>query len=281
MKRAIFAACLLFAVVFSHAQDRGDVISFLEANGVLFVDHRTHYDAAWSLLLLSGAPLEVYYGLLGLGVAVEPDMLHQGASPLVSAIRRNNAEAVEFFLRHGADPHRRQGNGRLPIHAAASGGSARIIEILIESGASPNATETRQGSTPLHEVVRSRSTLDAMDHAERIRVLLAAGADVNAVTDNGLTPLMLAAGSPLASLEEIQVLLDAGANVNAVADNGHGALIAAARNARNPQKISILLDAGADAGLRDNTGRTALDWFDMNQRINKSPVRRELWERTL
>jgi len=279
MRRAIFAACLLFAGVFSHAQVRSDVIMFLEANGVMFVDHRTHYNAAWGLLLLSGVPLEAYYGLLDLGVAVEPDTLHQGASPLVLAIRRNNAEAVEFFLRHGADPHRRQDNGMLPIHVAASSGSARVIEILIASGASPNATW--QESTPLHEVVRNRSALDVMDHAERIRVLLAAGADVNAVTGNGLTPLMIAAGNSLASLEEIQALLAAGANANAVADNGHSALIAAARNTRNPQIISLLLEAGADARLRDNTSRTALDWFDMNQRINRHPVRRELWERTL
>jgi len=222
----------------------------------------------------------MYYALLGLGVAVEPEPLFQGQSPLVSAINRRNEDAVRFFLRHGADPHREQDNGRLPIHAAAVDGSARMIEILLEAGASPHATARWRRSMPLHEVVRNRSSLGMDDHAERIRVLLAAGADANATTEDGWTPLMTAAGNPLITQEEIRVLLAAGANVKAVSDNGMNALLAAAGSARSPGVIRLLLEAGADTGLRDSVGRTALERLDMNQSLNRHPVRGELWERS-
>jgi ankyrin repeat protein len=56
-----------------------------------------------------------------------------------------------------------------------------------------------------------------------------------------------------------KVLLDHGANVNAVTVNGETALMLAASNAKSDVVI-YLLSKGADPKLRDKSGKTALDY---------------------
>lgn len=82
--------------------------------------------------------------------------------------------------------------------------------------------------------------------AETLRGLIARGADVNAVNDEGATALMWA----LPDLEKTKLLVDAGADVNArSADNRTPLLIAA--GARNAAPIvQLLLDNGANIKVR-------------------------------
>jgi ankyrin repeat protein len=87
---------------------------------------------------------------------------------------------------------------------------------------------------------------------------------------------MIAVSSFVCRPEWVQVLLSGNPDINTVNSEGKTALIIAAGNAAYADTITLLLNAGADAKLEDNTGRTALDWFDMNQRINRSPVRKAL-----
>ena len=83
-----------------------------------------------------------------------------------------------------------------------------------------------------------------------MRSELDAGTNVNAVDDDGWTPLHYAAG--MGTLENIQVLLEAGGNINAANDDGtplhpaswYGSL----------ENIKALLVAGADVMARDNDG---------------------------
>jgi ankyrin repeat protein len=75
-------------------------------------------------------------------------------------------------------------------------------------------------------------------------------------------------------------LLKARANINLQNKEGKTALILAAQYGGDPRVITLLLQNGANAKLEDNTGRTALDWFDLNRHLNRSPVRKELKDRT-
>jgi len=103
-----------------------------------------------------------------------------------------------------------------------------------------------------------------------IEALLAAGADLRLTSDDGTTPLMVAAGlgrctfnpnikrgarSPGAE-EAVTVLLDAGADINAVNEADFTALHGAAFRGLN-EVIKILVDRGADIDARDYRGRTA------------------------
>jgi ankyrin repeat protein len=102
-----------------------------------------------------------------------------------------------------------------------------------------------------------------------IETLLAAGADLKLTSDDGTTPLMVAAGlgrctfnpninrggrSPSAEAA-VTVLLDAGADINAVNEADFTALHGAAFRGLN-EVIKILVDRGANINARDYRGRT-------------------------
>jgi ankyrin repeat protein len=78
------------------------------------------------------------------------------------------------FDRLGAPPFREASN-RDPVDA---------VNVLIAAGANPN-TKAPDGSTPLHQAVQARRT-------EMIRALVTAGAKLDAVNKDNLTPLLLA-----------------------------------------------------------------------------------------
>ena len=107
------------------------------------------------------------------------------------------------------------------------------------------------------------------ESVEVLRRLLAAGADPTLATDDGTTPLMVAAGlgrytndknlrrgkrSP-SSEAAVTLLLDAGADVSARNEADFTALHGAAFRGLN-EVIRILVDHGADIDARDFRGRT-------------------------
>jgi ankyrin repeat protein len=103
-----------------------------------------------------------------------------------------------------------------------------------------------------------------------IETLLAAGADLTLTSDDGTTPLMVAAGLGRCTFnpnikrgarsrgaeEGVTVLLDAGADINAVNEGDFTALHGAAFRGLN-EVIKILVDRGANINARDYRGRTA------------------------
>jgi ankyrin repeat protein len=90
---------------------------------------------------------------------------------------------------------------------------------------------------------------------DRVRVCIAAGADVNAKQGNGATALLLAAEE--GHTKVVQALLAAGADVNASMSVGATALMLAAQNG-HLEVASALLSARADVNARTTSGHTAL-----------------------
>jgi hypothetical protein len=107
------------------------------------------------------------------------------------------------------------------------------------------------------------------ESVDMMRGLLAAGADPTLTTDDGTTPLMVAAGlgrytndnnlrrgRPSPSAEEaVSLLLQAGADVNARNEADFTALHGAAFRGLN-EVIEVLVGHGADIDARDFRGRT-------------------------
>ena len=96
------------------------------------------------------------------------------------------AEASRALIEAGADVSARSDNSFwvLPLHSAASGGHAEIVELLLEAGAEPDPRQ-RHGWTPLHAAAQN-GDLRSLD------ALLAAGADPELRNDAGQSALDLA-----------------------------------------------------------------------------------------
>jgi ankyrin repeat protein len=127
-----------------------------------------------------------------------------------------------------------------------------------------------RGATPLWVAANAAGNGGkADDSAEVIRILLAAGADQRITTDDGTTPLMVAAGLGLAThitgiqqgtpypgaQEAVQILVEAGADVNAVNEADFTALHGAAYRGLNGI-AEYLVAHGANINARDYRGRT-------------------------
>jgi len=110
-----------------------------------------------------------------------------GATPLVRAAKAGDVAAVRLLLEHHADVSLPTADGVTPLIAAAGVGS--------------RDSDTRG---------RYKTEKDAIDS---VKLLLAAGADVNATDNRGQTPLHGAAFWGWTEL--VQLLADRGANVNA------------------------------------------------------------------
>ena len=111
------------------------------------------------------------------------------------------------------------------------------------------ATSLHAQDNPLHEAARSGDVAAAM-------ALIKAGADVNARTDGGVTPLHFAADAG-GSKAMVAALIEAGADVDARDQLGVTSLHVAAWWACTAV-VMALIEAGADVDVRDRRGVTPL-----------------------
>ncbi len=139
--------------------------------------------------------------------------------------------------------------GLQPLHLAAAFGSLAQLFERLDAGADPNAAGAG-GLTPLHLAVHD---------ATRIELLLEHGAEVDARTEYGATPLILAAWYDAPDTWAVQQLLAAGADPNARTQDGMTPLLRAVRS-NKLELVPLLLSAGAELDARDAEGSSALHW---------------------
>jgi uncharacterized protein len=139
------------------------------------------------------------------------------------------------------------------FEAAALGRFARVTELL---RADPGGATRRSpdGFTALH----FPGFFGAPDAAEISRVLLEAGADVNARSENAMSVLPLHSAVAGNHADVAAVLIEAGADVNAKQRHGWTPLHGAAQNGA-VETVERLLAAGADPTLRNDDGVSAED----------------------
>ena len=106
------------------------------------------------------------------------------------------------------------------------------------------------------------------------------GADVNAVIEGGLTPLILASGNDRLNLDVIKTLIKAGADVNARTDevwDANGGLsplmVAMFAESLNLEAIVALIGAGADVNARNKAGWTPLILAAGNANSNPEAIK--------
>ena len=77
------------------------------------------------------------------------------------------------------DPSVANGVGQTALHVACLWGTHKCVEVLIQAGANVNATNNFSGATPLHCAAQENDRGDQEGRVASLKMLLAAGADVN------------------------------------------------------------------------------------------------------
>jgi ankyrin repeat protein len=129
-----------------------------------------------------------------------------GHTPISYAAWKGNWIHVEVLLRHGANPTIPDTIDRTPLHLASESGDVRCVELLLDAGAPVNA-RSYAGHTPLFEAA-------SMGYAQSVATLLdRGGADPHIADPEGRQALHFAVSCEQS--EVVRVLLGAGADVNA------------------------------------------------------------------
>ena len=139
------------------------------------------------------------------------------------------------------------------FEAAALGRVDRLAGLLIADRGLATA-RSADGFTALH----FPAFFGIGDPAGASRVLIDAGADVNARSANSFSVLPLHSAVAGGHDEVVAVLIDASADVNATQPHGWTPLLGAARNG-SLASVDRLLAAGADPAARNDDGSSALD----------------------
>ncbi len=176
----------------------------------------------------------------------------KGWTPLMLAARSGNVAAVSALLQRGADANARNSLGETALMVC----TASIVQPLVNAGADVNAQSVgndAQGYGP--------TALMLTSDVEKTRALLDSGANVNARSSFGATPLMYAVLRNEG--ERARMLIEAGADVGVARIDRRTALMLAADQS-DAFTIGLLLKAGGDVNARDVIGRTALHLAAIN-----------------
>jgi uncharacterized protein len=133
----------------------------------------------------------------------------QGATPLFWAMR--NYRGFKRLLELGADPNVVYADGNHVMIASTELRDRRILQSALEHGGNPNlATGDSFGNTPIFEAMSTG--FDVVD------LLLAHGADIDAIDKFGSSPVLVAAGR--GDFEAVYNLLERGADYRLKNQNG-------------------------------------------------------------
>jgi ankyrin repeat protein len=180
-----------------------------------------------------------------------------GDTALMLAARTGKADAIRVLLEGGAGVNATETwGGTTALMWAVSEGHAAAAKLLIAAGADVNA--------------RSHYVAAANGRGFEGRTPLANAADVKAAefASGWLTPLMLAARE--GNVELTRLLVGAGADVNAAAGDGKTALALAIFNG-NYEVASFLVDNKADVNKADAQRFTPLFWAVDRRNMETAP----------
>mmetsp|Transcript_21787 Transcript_21787/g.32574 ORF Transcript_21787/g.32574 Transcript_21787/m.32574 type:complete len:891 (-) Transcript_21787:80-2752(-) len=166
-------------------------------------------------------------------------------------------EVLAYLLEKGADAKVKRSDGVTPLINACTGtgeGQVEVIQLLLDEYKGDldfiNAQDT-DGLSAMLQLTESETTLPA------IQLLAAAGADINVVTAQGYTPLIIASAHGWADI--VAWFIENGADVDHQAADADGSTaIMYAGTAGHVDTVKKLIAAGANVNLKHNSGGTAL-----------------------
>ncbi len=191
--------------------------------------------------------------LLKAGIDIESKD-NDGMTALMLACRTNRADTVVSLLEKGADIDAVDNKGvSVTQHAIDGGYRYPVYELnawrgLVGFDPDVNRRDSK-GRTPLMSAPLQKRTVNH---------LLKAGADLQIVDDQGMTPLMHHAGSRYSDAAVVKILIEAGSQLEARDCTGRTALIHCARSYSRIMFFD-LVKLGADIHAKDNSGWGVLE----------------------
>jgi len=188
---------------------------------------------------------------------------------LHKASLRCDTDIISIILNHGADVDAQDNGGSTPLHLIFDAGprdaAEQAIGVLLEHCANTNL-RNHEGQTALHKSSQC-------DDIDIMHLILKHGPDVNAMDNNGSTPLHLAISdsslwhakqvvgqehcSNISIRNHVGLLLDQGANINIRDHEGQTALHKASQ-CYDIDIMHLILKHGPDVKAFDNNGLTPL-----------------------
>jgi ankyrin repeat protein len=240
--------------------------------------------------------------LLGAGANPNEAMPKSGLTPLIIASAMAQAEAAVVLLDAGANPNAVDARGYTAlllvvrdsdygIDLKSKDAIVKTVRALLAHGANPNVRfkQEKPNSKTVTEILLQGATplllAAEVNNLDAVKALVEAGADPLIPTEQGTTPLIMAAGAgtdvlrPRSSeeramaVETARFLVEHGADVNAAGQFGWTALHAAAYQGLN-DVVAFLVGKGARLDAKDGFGQTALS-------ISMSVVVKDIGDRRL
>ncbi|CAN9357276.1 unnamed protein product [Alternaria alternata] len=186
---------------------------------------------------------------------------------LVEAIKRNDASLVEMFLEKGSDPDREAANGLRPIFVALACAGAPVITALLKRTPDLTARDGR-GFTVLQATVESPLAQEKESMSIILGALLEQGADATVTYPDGKTLLHHAVSTRFSNTKIAKLLIDAGAEIDARDQDGDTPLHLATHSRSCTE---LLLRHKANPNLTDADDLTPLLNATANGKKDKEP----------
>ena len=189
----------------------------------------------------------IHQAVLGIAPVTLEEELHQcpssiedvdadGRTALSWSSDRGDLEAIKFLLHNGADINKVDNRGNAPLSHAIRCGSQSCVQLLLDHGASVNIAN-KEAVNPLHRLASTWDSLELLD------CLISHQANMNALTEEGYSPLGYAASN---SRHKVSTrLIELGADIHVKTPDGTTALTnVVSRNSH--LVLKLLLQRGAD-----------------------------------
>ncbi len=144
----------------------------------------------------------------------------EGMTALIWVLLHQNKKGYQYLLEKGADPNLQMTESILTSDGLTDGNSATslsamhedpsYLELALKYGGDPNILNPVKGTQPIFQCIMLLDHRRPQPRLEQLKMLIAAGADLNARNKSDLTPLMYAVR--MLRYDLALVLLQAGAD---------------------------------------------------------------------